>query len=200
MNTVTKTIIFGCLFAWSGICFLFVQINPVFASTSDPTTLNQPSAGTGVNFQSDGYSDIVAVLLSQFQGIQVQNGHYLNPDCGDLQPEIAPVDLNGDGIDEYFLRWGNTCTSGQAGRSLSLFIRNSDGHYADHFGFPAFSYKILARQESPYPDIEIGGPGFCFPVWRWDGVAYRFLCNRAQSPDGCAMLQSTCSQVMSHIE
>ncbi len=23
-----------------------------------------------------------------------------------------------------------------------------------------------------WPDISIGGPGFCFPVWRWNGKAY----------------------------
>ena len=23
-----------------------------------------------------------------------------------------------------------------------------------------------------WPDIQMGGPGFCFPVWRWNGSAY----------------------------
>ena len=39
------------------------------------------------------------------------------------------------------------------------------------FGFPG-EYKVLATRHRGYPDIEIPGPGTCFPVWRWNGSAY----------------------------
>ena len=37
---------------------------------------------------------------------------------------------------------------------------------------------LKAKGVGGWPDIEVGGPGFCFPVLRWNGSAYRF--NRHQ--------------------
>jgi hypothetical protein len=32
----------------------------------------------------------------------------------------------------------------------------------------------LSTTSLGYPDLLIGGPGFEFPVWRWDGNAYAY--------------------------
>jgi hypothetical protein len=33
--------------------------------------------------------------------------------------------------------------------------------------------EILATKGAGgWPDISVGGPGFCFPVFRWNGTAY----------------------------
>ena len=32
---------------------------------------------------------------------------------------------------------------------------------------------------------KIGGPGFCFPVWRWNGKQYVHHGQAAQEPGGC---------------
>jgi hypothetical protein len=37
---------------------------------------------------------------------------------------------------------------------------------------------LKAKGVGGWPDIEVGGPGFCFPVLRWNGSAYKF--NRHQ--------------------
>ena len=37
--------------------------------------------------------------------------------------------------------------------------------------------KFLETGYEDFPDIEIGGPGFCFPIWRWNGEKYEFKRN-----------------------
>lgn len=106
--------------------------------------------------------------------------------CG--QPAGANIefrDMNSDGRQEVLLIFGNTCTSGHAGSSAQLFIRDADGVLQSNLGFPAASADPLPVMNQGYPDLLIGGPGFCFPVWRWDGNAYVGLRNEPQMPGGC---------------
>jgi hypothetical protein len=58
-----------------------------------------------------------------------------------------------------------------AGVQLDLLIKGKDGKWASQFGFPGM-YTILETKNLGFPDIEIGGPGTCFPVWRWNGKSY----------------------------
>jgi hypothetical protein len=112
--------------------------------------------------------------------------------CGDVNPEVKPVDLDGDGDQEVFVQWGNGCTSGLAGTSVSLFIMDSDGTYRDQFGFPGMVSRVLDGEPGRYPDIEVGGPGFCFGIWAWDGEAYAFRCNAPQAEGGCEFEGKVC--------
>lgn len=48
---------------------------------------------------------------------------------------------------------------------------DSGRQWTPQFGFPGI-YTVLATKNKGYPDIEIGGPGNCFPVWRWNGQQY----------------------------
>ena len=92
--------------------------------------------------------------------------------CGEIvQPELEAVDLNADGRPEVFVTVPGSCQGGAAGAELSLLIK-SKGHWKVNLGFPAGGYKLLNARNMGFPDIEIGGPGVCFPVWRWDGSQY----------------------------
>ncbi len=107
--------------------------------------------------------------------------------CG--QPAGADVefrDMNGDGKDEVLVIFGNTCLSGHAGSSVLLFIQNAAGKYEANFGFPAASADPKAEKSQGYPDLLIGGPGFCFGVWRWNGKQYAHHRDEPQAPGGCA--------------
>jgi hypothetical protein len=134
--------------------------------------------------------------LSAEERLQVFNdlGFTVTPDgkgftdqiCG--QPAGASIefrDMNSDGRQEVLVIFGNTCTSGHAGSSALLLIRDAGGILQPNLGFPAASADPLPESNLGYPDLLIGGPGFCFPVWRWYGTAYNYLRNDPQMPGGC---------------
>jgi len=85
---------------------------------------------------------------------------------------VYPVDMNNDGKEEIFVQFGNTYTSGNTGSSIALFIKNSSGAYQLHLGFPGMIPDALSTLNQGYPDLLIGGPGFEFPVLRWNGKTY----------------------------
>ncbi len=87
---------------------------------------------------------------------------------------VLPTDMNEDGQEEIFISFGNTYTSGMAGSSIALFIKDDKGAYADQLGFPGLVPDALEPIGKGYPDLLIGGPGFEYPVWGWDGKAYVF--------------------------
>ena len=99
--------------------------------------------------------------------------------------EITFPDLNGDGVEEVLAIYGNGCTSGMTGSSASLFVKDAKGVYQANLGFPAASADPMETKSQGYPDLLIGGPGFCFPVYRWNGKEYDLHRQEAQSPGGC---------------
>jgi len=107
----------------------------------------------------------------QAAGLTARNGHWRDACDQPTQPETDVVDLNGDGTPEVFVLVAGLC-SGGAGASLSLLIKDKDARWTPHLGFPVGGYKILPTKHKGYPDIEIYGPGSCFPVWRWNGKQY----------------------------
>ncbi|QEC68416.1 hypothetical protein FRZ67_14295 [Panacibacter ginsenosidivorans] len=87
---------------------------------------------------------------------------------------VLPTDMNKDGKEEIFVSFGNSYTSGNAGTSIALFIKDAKGIYVNHLGFPGMVPDALATANLGYPDLLIGGPGMEYPVWRWNGKAYAF--------------------------
>lgn len=87
---------------------------------------------------------------------------------------VYPVDLNKDGREEIVILFGNSYTSGHTGSSVLLFIKNTAGAYQSNLGFPGTSPYALTVSSKGFPDLVIGGPGWEFPVWRWNGRAYAY--------------------------
>lgn len=102
-------------------------------------------------------------------GLTERNGKILDACDRPTTPEIDVKDLNADGTPEVFVHVPSLCY-GHSG-NLSLLILDKKGNWKDNFGFTGV-YRILETKSMGYPDIEIGGPGSCFPVWRWNGKAY----------------------------
>ena len=82
-----------------------------------------------------------------------------------------PTDMNKDGKEELFILYGNAFTSGNTGSSVFLLIKNLHGRFQNNLGFPGIP-QILPETNKGYHDLLIGGPGFEFPVWRWNGKEY----------------------------
>jgi hypothetical protein len=82
-------------------------------------------------------------------------------------------DLNGDGRPEALVTEGGAACYGNVGMHFWLLSRQPNGTWkviADASAMPQF---LRTKGPGGWPDIELGGPGFCFPVWRWNGRAYR---------------------------
>lgn len=87
---------------------------------------------------------------------------------------VKVTDMNKDGMEEVFVQFGNAYTSGDAGSSVVLFIKNKKGDYQLNLGFPGMMPEFQKTFNLGYPDLLIGGPGFEQPVWRWNGKEYQF--------------------------
>jgi hypothetical protein len=134
--------------------------------------------------------------LSQMQQNEIANflGLDLSPDstrlvdqaCGqEVDSAVRFEDLNSDGEPEVIVDYGNTCTSGMAGTSVAVFIRDGEGHYRLNLGFPGLIVAVRPSTNQGFADLLIGGPGFCFALWRWTGAEYAHLRNEPQAPGGC---------------
>ncbi|NEU08137.1 hypothetical protein GZH53_07415 [Flavihumibacter sp. R14] len=82
-----------------------------------------------------------------------------------------PTDMNQDGNEEIFVLYGNSFTSGATGASVVLFVKDAKGKYRINLGFPGLP-GIMPALNGGYNDLLIGGTGFEFPVWRWNGREY----------------------------
>ena len=109
----------------------------------------------------------------------VQRGKQWRGDCGDpgmaayMPPETETVrDLNGDGRPEAVIVEGSTFCYGITGQGFVLVSQQADGsrmQLARESGVPRF---LATHGKDSWPDVEVGGPGFCFPVQRWNGRTY----------------------------
>ncbi|MBB4102427.1 hypothetical protein [Allorhizobium borbori] len=97
-------------------------------------------------------------------------------------------DLNADGINELIIssfpaELGNGATGcyGMVGKNMYLLSseigawRNLTGGLGDN----ALSFEFHDRAAGKMPDIEVTGPGFCFPIHRYSDGEYRSwkVCN-----------------------
>lgn len=81
-------------------------------------------------------------------------------------------DLNGDGRPEAVITEGGTYCFGMTGTGYTIVSKQADGSWrriTESQGIPTF---LGTKGAGGWPDIEVGGPGFCFPVLRWNGREY----------------------------
>lgn len=105
--------------------------------------------------------------------------------CGDASARADIIDLNADGVEEVLVRWGNYCLAGNTGENSALFVRDNSGQVREALNIIGVA-KMIETQSMGFRDIEIGGPGFCFGVWRWNGNKYEYRCSREYQRGACA--------------
>lgn len=81
---------------------------------------------------------------------------------GDNNPEVLIID-EADSLFHY----GNT------GQAFALLTKTNTDYrlIADSIGIPNF---LTIKGKHDYPDLEVGGPGFCFAVLRYNGTDYQY--------------------------
>jgi hypothetical protein len=98
--------------------------------------------------------------------------------CDDPTPSYTPGaveevrDLNGDGLPEVVLTEGSTSCYGNTGAGYSVVSKQADGSWKRITNGTGILTFLPTKGVGGWPDIEIGGPGFCFPVERWNGQKY----------------------------
>lgn len=101
--------------------------------------------------------------------------------CEDPTPGYSPGaiqnvgDVNGDGRPEAVITEGGTFCYGHTGAGYGLVSKQPDGQWKLMTSGTGILFFLPGRGAGGWPDIEIGGPGFCFPVERWDGSSYTLL-------------------------
>ena len=98
--------------------------------------------------------------------------------CDDPAPSYVPGaieevrDLNGDGQPEAVVTEGSTNCYGNTGYGYSLVSKQAGGGWKLITKGTGILNILTTKGAGGWPDIEIGGPGFCFPVERWNGQKY----------------------------
>lgn len=96
---------------------------------------------------------------------------------GEYEVTVLPyiTDLNKDGIEEVFIVMQSTALFGNTGEDFILYIKNSNGKLEHHNEIGGGIAMIIISKKTGYPDIAIGGPGFKFPSYMWDGKKYKYF-------------------------
>lgn len=106
-------------------------------------------------------------------GRQWRSGNCEPPELSYEPGSIATFrDLNGDGRPEAVVTEGGGLCYGNTGQNFWMLSKQPDGTWkilVESLGMPQF---LRTKGASGYPDLLVGGPGFCFPVLRWNGRAY----------------------------
>lgn len=82
------------------------------------------------------------------------------------------ADVNGDGLPEAVIVESSVYCHGAAGTGFVLVSKQGPGRWrmmSEGSGVVSF---LKTRGVGGWPDIQVGGPGFCFPVERWNGREY----------------------------
>jgi hypothetical protein len=81
-------------------------------------------------------------------------------------------DVNGDGRPEAVLTEGGSFCYGNTGAGYSLVSKQADGSWRLITSGTGIVTFLNTKGAGGWFDLEIGGPGFCFPVLRWNGREY----------------------------
>jgi hypothetical protein len=81
-------------------------------------------------------------------------------------------DLNGDGLPEVLVIESSTYCYGNTGTAFWLLAGQPGGKWKLMLNSMGMAIVLKARGIGRWPDILIGGPGFCRAVRRWNGKAY----------------------------
>jgi len=81
-------------------------------------------------------------------------------------------DLNGDGRPEAIITEGSTFCYGGDEVGFTLVSKQPDASWKVMLTMQGIATVLTTRGRDGWPDIEVGGQGFCFPVFRWNGSEY----------------------------
>lgn len=81
-------------------------------------------------------------------------------------------DINGDGYPDALVTEGGSYCYGNTGTGYWLLSKQTSGIWKLMDRSQGFAEFLKTKGAEGWPDISVGGPGFCFPVMRWNGKTY----------------------------
>jgi hypothetical protein len=81
-------------------------------------------------------------------------------------------DLNGDGRPEAVISEGSAACYGNTETHFWLLSKQASGAWKPIYNETAVPEFLKTKGVDGWPDLLLGGPGFCFPVMRWNGQVY----------------------------
>ncbi|CAI3156052.1 hypothetical protein MWMV17_MWMV17_03018 [Acinetobacter calcoaceticus] len=111
----------------------------------------------------------VASIFKAADFKKTKHGWKGNCDTGEI---IIYQDLNGDGRKDAVIQDSSSMCYGNTGVGYHIISQQKDGKWKQLFsdsGIPTF---LKTKGKDGWLDIENGGPGFCFAIYRWNGKEY----------------------------
>jgi hypothetical protein len=143
------------------------------AQTKNPAALTDAASLLFKNTKSKLTNDEKNWLCKQMNIKLSKDKKVFMSDEYEIGAEAYITDLNKDGIEEVFVVIHSVALFGNAGESFSMFIKNKTGNFELQPDLGGGSAMIVTSQKTGYPDIAIGGPGYEFPSYRWEGNKYK---------------------------
>jgi hypothetical protein len=114
---------------------------------------------------SPGGAERTAIFAAA--GFKPTAGRYLACD-GRTPLALERRDLNGDGRAEAIVTDEGVECYGMDGTGFFLLTQSPAGRWTILHQSPGIP-EFLATRFGGWPEMIVGGPGFCFPVLRWNG-------------------------------
>jgi len=169
----------------SSACVASVAQAPAQAQAPARAQAGAPSAGSAPAANNMTVAERAAIFRAA--GLKQKGADWVGCD-GNTKASIEKDDvrdINGDGnLDAVITERGTYCY-GHTGQGFHLLTKTPGGGWKVLFQSPGIP-DFLKTGANGWPDVRIGGPGFCFPVMRWDGKTYVFNRNYEEQKGACA--------------
>jgi hypothetical protein len=121
-------------------------------------------------------------------GFVSRGGKWANAEgqCEALVEPAGVRDLNGDGRPEVVITESGTFCYGNTGQGFYLMEKTPTAAWRTVYQSPGIPEFLPTKGAGGWADIEVGGPGFCFPVVRYDGKTYVQNRQKEYQPGACA--------------
>ena len=175
----------GCAVAGvlSAFCINAAEVAYATEASPGPFTVNDRSAGNAESAKRDNSiwsKEIVDKAVAELASLEKEGTASCVEDAGtSINYAVKQIDLNGDGIKELEItsspaELGNGASAcyGRSGQHVYLLISDGKGGWKTEFGYDSAGLEYLPRGHGHMADVVIGGPGFCFPTWRFVDGSY----------------------------
>lgn len=144
--------------------------------TTPPPAIPETAAAAGAATKLSPADEAAAFQAAGFR----KRGGKWRSDCDDpgtatYTPGVVEKtgDFNGDGRPDAVLTEGGSYCYGNTGTGYWLVSKRADGRWMLMDRNTGVLEFLKTRGFDGWPDISVGGPGFCFPVTRWNGREYK---------------------------